>query len=375
MVVPPLVSSPSRLLSPFNCVIDACNRSSVAERRRRGMSLSCLSRQQDLPARCLYNCLTDSAGPRVFVVSDLHTDYSENMGWVRRLSHVLYKKDVLLVAGDVAETYKNFVNTMAELRDRFQVVFFVPGNHDLWCRREGENYLDSLEKLDALLDACSELGVSTIPRIVNGVGIIPLFSCFDKEKDVTGVRIPSIEMACKDFHACRWPGELSNKDASLSQYFDLLNIKNNDAIEQIREKSDQIITFSHFIPRQELCPEKRMLFYPNLPKIIGSDPLEVRIRSIHGQKGSMSACHVFGHTHFCWDAILDGIRLKDGTSYSLGIQVKQEFGRILVSQRKYAARSICILVSQTYGYTNGKLNATVTNPAFQSRGKLMFASN
>ncbi|KAH7663173.1 Metallo-dependent phosphatases protein [Dioscorea alata] len=281
-------------------------------RQQKGMNVCWFSRQTALPARYLHNCLSDRAGPRVFVVSDLHTDYLENMSWVRRLSSVLYKKDVLIVAGDVAEMYKNFVNTMSELRDRFQVVFFVPGNHDLWCRREGENYLDSLEKLDMLLDACRELGVSTRPRTIDGVGIIPLFSwyhkSFDKEKDVTGVRIPSLEMACKDFHACKWPEELSNNDASLSQYFDLLNEKNLNAMEQIRKKSNQIITFSHFVPRQELCPEKRMLFYPNLPKIIGSDPLEVRIRSIHGQKGNTSACHVFGHTHFCWDAVLDGIR-------------------------------------------------------------------
>jgi len=62
--------------------------------------------------------------------------------------------------------------------------------------------------------------------------------------------------------------------------------------------------------RQELCPEKRMLFYPKLPKIIGSDYLEDRIRSIHGAEGrkDASSCHVFGHTHFCWDAVIDGIR-------------------------------------------------------------------
>lgn len=51
-----------------------------------------------------------------------------------------------------------------------------------------------------------------------------------------------------------------------------------------------------------------MLFYPKLPKIIGSDCLEFRIRSIHGVEGSPSACHVFGHTHFCWDSVLHGIR-------------------------------------------------------------------
>lgn len=53
-----------------------------------------------------------------------------------------------------------------------------------------------------------------------------------------------------------------------------------------------------------------MLFYPKLPKIIGSDSLEDRLRSIHGAEGrrDASACHVFGHTHFCWDAVVNGIR-------------------------------------------------------------------
>ena len=28
-----------------------------------------------------------------------------------------------------------------------------------------------------------------------------------------------------------------------------------------------VISFSHFLPRQELCPEKRFLIEPNLPKV------------------------------------------------------------------------------------------------------------
>ncbi|KAK1257097.1 hypothetical protein QJS04_geneDACA019240 [Acorus gramineus] len=258
-------------------------------------------------------CRAPSDSPlRVFVVSDLHTDYSENMEWVKRLSKKRFKNDVLIVAGDVAETYKNFLSTLSALKDRFRKVFYVPGNHDLWCRREGETFVDSLEKLDALLDGCRVIGVETRPQMVEDLGIIPLFSwyhqSFDKEKDVTGVRIPSLEMACKDFHACKWPSELSGKDITLAQYFDMMNEKNRDAIEEIKSSSCNIITFSHFVPRQELCPEKRMLFYPNLPKIIGSNLLEDRLRSIHGTHGSAQACHVFGHTHFCWDAMLDGIR-------------------------------------------------------------------
>ncbi|VAH04716.1 unnamed protein product [Triticum turgidum subsp. durum] len=259
-----------------------------------------------------------AARTRVFVVSDLHTDYPENMEWVRRLAVRAGPPgagegfDALVVAGDVAETRDNFARTMEALRARFDAVFYVPGNHDLWLRREGGRYVDSMEKLTALLDACSELGVDTGPRTIGDLGIIPLFSwyhkSFDKEKDVNSVRVPSLEMACKDFHACQWPSDLGSDDEALALYFDKLNDKNNDAIEEVKKKSKQILTFSHFVPRQELCPEKRMLYYPNLPKVIGSDYLERRLRAIHNNAKDGAACHVFGHTHFCWDSVVDGIR-------------------------------------------------------------------
>ncbi|KAJ6735399.1 hypothetical protein OIU79_002456 [Salix purpurea] len=180
------------------------------------------------------------------------------------------------------------------------------------CPEGHPYYLDSLEKLNQLLDACRGLGVQTRPMVLFGLGIAPLFSwyheSFDREMDIASIRIPSLEMVCKDFHACKWPRELSNRDTSLALYFDAMNKENEGAIKLMKNTCTQIITFSHFLPRQELCPEKRMLFYPNLPKIVGSDFLEVRIRSIHGSEGNASACHVFGHTHFCWDSVLDGIR-------------------------------------------------------------------
>ncbi|XP_057968690.1 uncharacterized protein LOC131158103 isoform X3 [Malania oleifera] len=294
---------------------------------RRCMKRGCSRRPQLLPSAC-----EDSVGTRVFVLSDLHTDYAENMTWVKCLSTVRHKKDILLVAGDVAETYKDFVLTMSLLKDRFEYVFYVPGNHDLWCRREGKDYVDSLEKLDKLLDACRGLGVETKPMIIDDLGIIPLFSwyheSFDRERDITGIHIPSLEMACKDFHACKWPGELSNRDTSLALYFDKMNEKHQDSVKDMQRICTQMITLSHFVPRQELCPEKRMLFYPNLPKIIGSDYLEARIRSIHGVDGSVSVCHVFGHTHFCWDAVLDGIRRELGMPFFCGRIVSSFFLRL-----------------------------------------------
>ncbi|XLS59931.1 hypothetical protein HN51_009686 [Arachis hypogaea] len=177
------------------------------------------------------------------------------------------------VPGDVAETYDLFVVTMSLLKERFEHVFYVPRDHDLWCRPEGQKYVDSVEKLDKLLAACKALGVETQPMVIGELGIIPLFSwyheSFDREKDITGFHIPPLEMvtilltpintplfgfcsrlpACKDFHACKWPQGLSNGDMSLSMYFDAMNDKQLEMMKEVKIKCDHIITFSHFVPK------------------------------------------------------------------------------------------------------------------------------
>lgn len=167
---------------------------SVLKYHIRDMKTGCVGRQKTLPANCLFHGPCDAGGPRVFAISDLHTDYSDNMAWVARLSTEWYKKDVLIVAGDVAETYRSFVLTLSELKERFQRVFYVPGNHDLWCRREGDDHIDSLEKLNALLDACSKIGVETRPGVVDGLGIIPLFSWYHEVIACCGSRFRIVPM-------------------------------------------------------------------------------------------------------------------------------------------------------------------------------------
>ncbi|KAI5072699.1 hypothetical protein GOP47_0012805 [Adiantum capillus-veneris] len=225
----------------------------------------------------------------------------------------LFMEDTLIVAGDVAEKLETFATTMTLLKDRFKHVFFVPGNHDLWCRdiEEGNN-MHSLEKLWKILEICCSLGVEMQPKVVKGVGIVPLFSwyhqSFDKEPDIPGYRFPPLKFVCRDFQACKWQFPNSTLGDTLAVYFDNMNSQSWNALEKMKRSAHQVISFSHFLPRLELCPEKRMLFYPNLPKVVGSDYLEASVRRVHGIEGSLSACHVFGHTHFCWDATLDGIR-------------------------------------------------------------------
>ena len=45
-----------------------------------------------------------------------------------------------------------------------------------------------------------------------------------------------------------------------------------------------------------------MLYQPNLAKAVGSHLLAKRIQQLQ------PVAHVFGHTHFNWDSVIDGIR-------------------------------------------------------------------
>ena len=65
---------------------------------------------------------------------------------------------------------------------------------------------------------------------------------------------------------------------------------------------DTILSFSHFIPRQELLPEKRFLMEPLLTRVVGSDPLEAQIRRLRPH------LHMYGHSHIPLDLEIQGIR-------------------------------------------------------------------
>lgn len=123
-----------------------------------------ITRQKIIPS-----ARVDTVGLEVFVVSDLHTEYEENMAWLKGLPKKGKKKEVLLVAGDVAETYEKFVLTMSLLKASFEHVFFVPGNHDLWLRREKENYVSSLSSYHSMKILFAEFSSIAMCRIASYV--------------------------------------------------------------------------------------------------------------------------------------------------------------------------------------------------------------
>lgn len=297
---------------------------------------------------------------KIYTMSDCHTDYKENMQWrVTRFFQLplppptpltpaapsLHRveahcaatsrpHDALILAGDVSDSLPTLRRTLTLLSSSYGTVFYTAGNHELWVRRGEREQHDSLGKLSAITAMCAELGVKIGPvRLPGGAWVVPLWSWYhaswDREPDVPGAM--PIEKVMMDFHACCWDseptlrGRCASSDDALARYFDALNDPGFktvlDKISKERAEAQEaaaaasgaggapapagpvVLSFSHFLPLQELLPEKRLLHYPNLAKACGSDPLAARVAALAPD------AHVFGHTHFTQDHIgSDGVR-------------------------------------------------------------------
>lgn len=232
---------------------------------------------------------------RIFAISDLHTDFKENWQLIEQIPASLYRDDVLIVAGDIADHIEVIRRTLSLLRSRFKMVLYTPGNHEFWVRQEEG---DSIEKLFKLLTLCHNLDVRTTPTRVNDLWVVPLFSWYDSEFD-DGPTDDELE-GWADFHYCKW----SLEGRSACEYLLNLNVPN------IKRYDGTVISFSHFLPRLDLLPDRDKLKFKGLPKVAGCSLLESQIRELG------SAIHVFGHSHINRDCEIDGVRyVQNALSY------------------------------------------------------------
>jgi 3',5'-cyclic AMP phosphodiesterase CpdA len=74
---------------------------------------------------------------RVFALSDIHVGYDVNAEWVANLPIAEYRDDVLILAGDVTDSWRLLEWRLGALTRRFKKVLFTPENHDLWVSRVG----------------------------------------------------------------------------------------------------------------------------------------------------------------------------------------------------------------------------------------------
>ncbi|MEJ2543125.1 MAG: metallophosphoesterase family protein [Calditrichaceae bacterium] len=249
---------------------------------------------------------------RIFAISDIHVDFLENNKWIDGISEFEYKNDILLLAGDVCHNLKQLQNTLLQLRAKFNRLFFVPGNHDLWIR--GEPYQDSLKKFEVIIGFCQKNDISIHPEKINNISIVPLFSWYtgpDDGDDSLYWPKPGEDESNRmwsDNLFVKWPNH--NFPSSASQYFFKLN---NEIL--IENYLDIVITMSHFIPRKEMMfAEYPPILDPgrikkydrspefNFSRVAGSILIEKQIRQVG------SSLHVYGHQHINRDREIDGVR-------------------------------------------------------------------
>jgi len=248
---------------------------------------------------------------RILAWSDLHVDYPDNRALVAELRGE--PGDVLLVAGDVSDRLDRLKAVLGELRERFEAVLFVPGNHDLWVRRT--HHEDSLAKLEAVLDCCAELDVHTTPaRFGEGalaVWVVPLFGWYRRPEEGADSLFlpkagedPTLRM-WSDNVFIKWP---TRAGASLADH---LLARNEPWL--ARDFDAPVVSFSHFLPRQDLLfstPREREALnleledrYPafNFSRVAGTSRLEAQLRRLG------SVVHVHGHQHRDRYRIIDGV--------------------------------------------------------------------
>jgi Icc-related predicted phosphoesterase len=226
---------------------------------------------------------------RILAISDLHTDFRENMLLVEQLSDVTYQRDILIAAGDISDRLDTLKSTLALLRAKFMKIFYVPGNHELWVRKERQT---SVEKFFSVLALCETLDIQTSPAKVDAVWIVPLFSWYEPQFDADNSGDSDSLGGWADFYLCKWPTDIGQ----VSDFF----LKMNEP--RLLAYDGPVISFSHFLPRRDLLPAVERLRFKGLPKVAGCAALDTQIRSLK------SGVHVFGHSHISCDRVIDGVR-------------------------------------------------------------------
>merc|ERR1719335_1701709 len=130
-----------------------------------------------------------------------------------------------------------------------------------------------MDRIQNLRTMCKRIGVHTEAALMKGVWLVPLLAWYheswDEEPELQpphGKKLireppPANELG-SDYAMCKWPNELKNGSEELARMIDALNPSLPlDLQQELAGKLPRrpVVSFSHFLPRQELIPEKRFL--------------------------------------------------------------------------------------------------------------------
>lgn len=269
---------------------------------------------------------------RLWAISDIHIDNRENDRLLRALSDQAYQDDMLIIAGDATDNLDKLLDFLAAMQKKFHSVAFVPGNHELWLRQD--EFPHSIDKFNAILDACRSLDVITQPVRFGlndaAVWVVPLFSWYEGPDEAeTSLFVPkhgvndATDELWRDFFLARWP---ENMRQSITGYFLGINTAH------LQTPLDApVVSFSHFLPRGELMFRKPADGNPknlnttdmhpafNFSRVAGTSRLDEQIRQLG------SRVHIYGHQHRNRCRMIDNVTY---VSHCLGYPGERDSGHI-----------------------------------------------
>ncbi|RDZ28507.1 metallophosphoesterase family protein [Lysobacter silvisoli] len=228
---------------------------------------------------------------KLFAISDIHIDYPDNARWVDNLSDMDYRDDILILAGDITEDSSLLAWCLGRFAAKFRQVLFVPGNHDLWVRREAAD-MCSLRKFEHVMAIAEDSGASSRPYSYGDTLVVPLLGWYDYS---FGKPNSDLSMLWMDFRACRWPDGIGPEQ--VTEHF----LKMNPQTLPQDARRNRVVTFSHFLPRIDLIPFFVPASMHYLNPVLGSSGIEGQLRALGADT------HVYGHSHINRRVSIDGV--------------------------------------------------------------------
>lgn len=246
----------------------------------------------------------------LFAISDLHVGFAENRRFVEELRPTA-DTDWLVVAGDVAEHLANVQWALHTLSERYAMVVWAPGNHELWTPRDDPVQLRGERRYHHLVQICRDLGVVTPEDpypVWDGPGgpvtVAPLFVLYDytfrpegaRTKEEALERAHAAGVVCTD-EVLLHPDPYPSRDAWCDA-----RIKETERRLSALAPGTRTVLVNHFPLVRE---PTRVLWYPEFAQWCGSE----RTADWHVRFGAVAV--VYGHLHIPRTMWSEGVRFEE----------------------------------------------------------------